>query len=195
MHEPSGWQQTWGCGQLLGTQVLPGAGVVPGGQAEPTNVKQAFRSQQALRHGFGVQVVLLGRTKPLHCVVEVTSVHVPSEKQQTKPGGQVLGLHVLPGAGVEPVGHGPPVVKHEPSARQQARAQGFGLQVAPPVNDRFGGTGHCDHGAMKHVPDWVQQRPMHGLGWQVVPPGANEPAGQAEPTTNVQLPVVSQQTV
>lgn len=67
VHVPSGRQQTCtGCGQLLGTHVLPGAGVVPGGQAEPTKKKHALPSQQARGHGLGLHVVAPVKMNPLH---------------------------------------------------------------------------------------------------------------------------------
>jgi hypothetical protein len=44
-----------------------------------------------------------------------------------------LGEQVLPGAGVVPVGHGPVVVKHEPSWRQHAQRQGLGWHVSVPA--------------------------------------------------------------
>jgi hypothetical protein len=78
----------------------------------------------------------------------VTSVHEPSGKQQTKPCTHWLGVHVLPGAGVEVVGQGPLTTKHEPSDRQQARGHGFGAHEPPGMNEPLGGTGHCDHGAV-----------------------------------------------
>lgn len=141
VHDPSGRQQTTvGSGQGFGTQVLPGAGVVPPGQETPTKMKHAFRSQQASRQGLGVQLVAPGSTKPLHALGVGTSVHVPSLKQQTNPGGHWFGVHVLPGAGEDPGGHGPATVKHEPSTRQQARTHGLGTHEPPGMKFPNGAT-------------------------------------------------------
>lgn len=175
--------------------MLPGAAVVPSGQETPTNTKHAPASQQARKHGLGVQLVAPAMMNPLHCAAVATSEQLPSDLQQTNPGGHWLGVQVLPGAGVEPVGHWPLNMKHEPSDLQQARVQRLGVQIAPGVNERFGGTGHCDGGAMKQKPSSVQQAPVHGSGKQTFPAAGVELGGHARPTNRKQVPVESQHAV
>jgi hypothetical protein len=85
---PSARQHTWPCcGQGLGVQVLPGAGLVPAGHALPAKRKHALRSQQARKHGLGLQVVTPVSTLPLHWFGLVTRMHEPSGRQHTKPCG------------------------------------------------------------------------------------------------------------
>jgi hypothetical protein len=91
--------------------------------------------------------------------------------QQARTDGHRLGEQVFPGAGFEPVGHGPALVKHVPSTRQHAVMHKVGVHTLPGPNHVPGrpvGSMQPACVLVKHCP-FTQQAPTHVFEVQVVP--------------------------
>jgi hypothetical protein len=96
-----------------------------------------------------------------------TITHGPLGRQHATTCTHWFGEHVLPGAGVEPVGHDPATVKHEPSLRQHALRQGLGTHVGPALVVPGGhGPTHTKHAVRSQHACFCG----HGLGTHGVPP-------------------------
>lgn len=126
------------------------------------------KMQQAPGQGLGVQVSVPGSKVPGGQPTPVKMKQALTSQHACVGIGQLLGVQVLPGAGVVPLGHGPAVVKHEPSIRQQARTHGLGTHVSVP-----GSVVPCGHGP-NHRKQAVRSQQAcdcgQGFGRHGVPP-------------------------
>lgn len=117
-HVPSGRQHATLHG--LGVQVGPPMNVPPCARqaASDTRMQNVTPGSSGMqhdpRHGFGMHVAVPGSEVPAGHGPTLMK-HTLRSQQACETCGQLLGVHVLPGAGVVPVGQGEASTMHEPS--------------------------------------------------------------------------------